>query len=876
MRNILWAKLENVDADFKGRDWLSLVDHSADVAAVFEAMLRIPLIARRLCALAMVAELSEIWISRLCAHVALHDFGKANRGFQAQRDLGAPRVGHVGPGLGLFYAIRHGNSLAQSLVEVVPFRKMRPWGGLYPGLRAVAAHHGSPIMVGTDLCGCKAGLDTLWAPGPDYDPIAALAPLGDAIRTWFPAAFTEGGLPLPEAPRFWHAVSGLVMLADWIGSDARVFPLYAEPSGDRMAEARAKAPSVLIDYGFDPGPKRQVLSPISFASISEHNPHPVQKAVGESRGQIVILEAETGSGKTEAALFRFARLFETGEVDGLYFALPTRVAAKSLYGRVQDAIAKMFDGHIGPSVLLAVPGYAKVDGISGRILPEFEVLWDDDPIDSEKRARWAAEHPKRFLAGTIAVGTIDQALLGTIKVKHAHMRSSSLLRHLLVVDEVHASDVYMERLLTSLLEQHTAAGGHALLLSATLGSAARLRLLGSNSAAVPALADAEQLPYPAISTSGDLTPRHHDGAGQAKSVMLQPDERISDPFAIAQVALEAAERGAKVLVIRNLHRTAVATAKALVELAPDHPALFRCNGVPTLHHGRFALEDRERLDQAIKGQMEEARGNRGLVLVGTQTLEQSLDICADFMMTDLAPADVLLQRIGRLHRHNTNPRPPGFDQPKLVVLNPLDLTPYLQTADHGLGGVHGPYRDLVVLEATRRLIKQHPVWRIPSMNRMLVERATHPDAVDALSVELETLSPAWRHVRQDIEGNDLGDAFQARCARIDWSERFDSDQLVFRRDETFKTRLGASDLRIKLPTSVKGPFGEGIETISIPSHWADGIDLKASLEPELAAVEPDQIIFALQGKQFRYGRLGLILSDSQGANPAGNILPEAY
>ncbi|KWT72529.1 CRISPR-associated helicase Cas3, protein [Hyphomicrobium sulfonivorans] len=249
----------------------------------------------------------------------------------------------------------------------------------------------------------------------------------------------------------------------------------------RIANARATAPQLLAAYGFDSAAKRKALPAVSFSSVSEHEPRPIQKAVGDVDGQVVILEAETGSGKTEAALYRFARLFERGEVDGLYFALPTRVAAKSIEERIREAVQRIFPSGARPSVILAVPGYVKSDGVGYKTLPDFDVQWDDGPDANLRRGRWAIEHPKRFLAGTILVGTIDQALLGAIQARHAHMRSSSLLRHLLVVDEVHASDVYMERLLVSLLDQHTSAGGHALLLSATLGSTARHRLLGLTS-----------------------------------------------------------------------------------------------------------------------------------------------------------------------------------------------------------------------------------------------------------------------------------------------------------------------------------------------------------------------------------------------------------
>jgi CRISPR-associated endonuclease/helicase Cas3 len=860
----IWAKMAPLEVAVGSRKWLSLIDHSADVSAVFAAMLGVPLVARRLRWLGGADCWPELWSARLAVHVALHDFGKANRGFQARCDPTKPVIGHVGPGLALLYS---DGQLAEHLCKVLPFEAMASWGSnetFEIAVRAVAAHHGRPLSRSAIENQWSNQLRTLWAPGADGDPVAALKPLGDAVRRWFPAAFAPGGPPLPSSPPFWHAVAGLVMLADWIGSDTRSFPL--EQMSDRMAWARDQAPRTLVDYGFDPAPSRVALldgAPVRFASISEHEPRDMQMAVGEADGRIVILEAETGSGKTEAALWRFARLFEAGKVDGLYFALPTRVAARSLYDRVCETVARMFPAEAKPPVILAVPGYARVDGISGKPMPGFEVLWDDDPDGREKRTRWAAEHPKRFLAGTIAAGTIDQALLGTIRVKHAHMRSSALLRHLLVVDEVHASDVYMERLLTSLLAQHTMAGGHALLLSATLGSSARSRLLGSQHDSPIALNEAIALPYPAVSTSISPTPRKHAGSSREKSVRVELDARIGDPEAIAQLALDAAERNAKVLVVRNLHRAAVATAEALERLAPSHPTVFRCRGVPTLHHGRFAREDRELLDAEIETQMKADRAQRGLILIGTQTLEQSLDICADLLITDLCPADVLLQRIGRLHRHAHNPRPVGYEEARCIVLCPHDLTPLLGRGDFGLGGAHGPYRDLVVLEATRRMVVEHGTWRIPSMNRHLVEGATHLEALDALTASLAVADPRWQKCRQDLDGNDLADAQIAASAKLPWSKAFSSDDLAFQGqgtstdDARFGTRLGAQDLIVTLPEGVDGPFGKPIRSISIPSFWLGSIQLEKDVSPQIVSVHGGELRFAVQQEQFVYDRFGL-------------------
>jgi CRISPR-associated endonuclease/helicase Cas3 len=278
--------------------------------------------------------------------------------------------------------------------------------------------------------------------------------------------------------------------------------------------------------------------------------------------------------------------------------------------------------------------------------------------------------------------------------------------------------------------------------------------------------------------------------------------------------------------------------------------------VPTLHHGRFAREDRELLDAVIDVQMKEARGTKGLVLIGTQTLEQSLDICADFLITDLCPADVLLQRIGRLHRHEKNTRPHGFEEPRLVLLSPDDLTPLLSRADFGMGGDHGPYRDLVVLEATRRMAYNHPLWRIPAMNRVLVEGATHPLALDSLTSELEKRDPRWRRARQDMDGQQAADAYIAQHARLPWSLGFDNDVLGFPMDERIGTRLGADDVLVSLPDSTQGPFGREIRVLTIPERWLRGVDLSRELIPRISA-EDGALQFTLGDHQFLYDSLGL-------------------
>ncbi|MEX1366313.1 MAG: CRISPR-associated endonuclease Cas3'', partial [Nannocystaceae bacterium] len=472
-----WGKLSR---DGEAR-WHPLPSHCADVAACCERLLQVTVLRRRLAAWGDHDDLDEAQIARLSVLAAFHDLGKFNYGFQ-NKALETPpfRHGHVDEVLALFGP--QYPQLQRRLVGALPISDLEHWAPDDGALRLLVAaigHHGRPGSF--SLMRLNPGA---WAPGRWGDPFDAISSLHQATRRWFPAAYDGGSSMLPATARFQHGFAGLVMLADWLGSDTAFFPYGDEDELDRMPRAREQAALAARSIGLDVSRSRRALGsgPPSFASISPFEPRPAQRAVLElpvdRRGSLTILEAETGSGKTEAALARFMQLFHAGEVDGLYFALPTRTAATQLHGRVVDALERAFPNlDERPAVVLAVPGYLRVDDKEGRRLPGFEVLWNDDRDAGQRYRGWAAEHPKRYLAGAVVVGTIDQVLLSTLMVSHAHMRATCAARHLLVIDEVHASDDYMIALLEAVLRFHIDARGHAFLMSATLGSSARGRLL---------------------------------------------------------------------------------------------------------------------------------------------------------------------------------------------------------------------------------------------------------------------------------------------------------------------------------------------------------------------------------------------------------------
>lgn len=829
-----------------------LVDHCLDVAVVFRTLLDLPL-------LAPLDRLTSVQKDRLAVLAFLHDFGKCNRGFQAKADPEArDTAGHIMEAVALLMELQH--------------RWPEPWTKLLADvcrwfideeqavqmLFASISHHGRPVSLNDyQDSGAANAAGKWWSATADYDPFLALVALASAARTAFPAAFREGVHPIDATAILQHRFAGLVMLADWIGSDTQFFPYREDHDEDRHKMARTAVDCALDAIGLML-PKIRSVKP--FGEIFPFEPTPLQAALAErletdADTRLLLAESDTGSGKTEAALAWFFRLYAEGKVGGLYFALPTRVAAREIYERVLRAIEVAFAPEACPGpVLLAAPGYVKVDGQSvDHILADpSTVLWDDSSWDRIRQRLWSSERPKRFLAAPIAVGTIDQVLLSALQVKHSLLRSVCLDRHLLVVDEVHASDPYMREVLKALLRGHLDRGGHALLLSATLGESAAAEYFDRPPAP---LQEALTRPYPLLSSRTHAWPIL---ASRERSIQVELAPILTNDEALLLLLVDALQQGARILVVCNT----VARANALFRrvestLAENSPellsALFSLDGVRCPHHGRFAREDRELLDAAVTDQLGKGSPDGARLLIGTQTLEQSLDIDADWLVTDLAPMDVLIQRLGRLHRHARARRPAQFEIPRVLVRVPdRDLAEYLGK-DHnlkapaGLGSVYGDGR---VLACTWAELRQRPVIALPQQARELVELTTHPEA-------LEGLPETWCAYGHSVVGKELEMIRQGMHSVLE-NKPFGELHYPDKR-ERIATRLGQPTLDLPLRSTMTSPFGVSIFRVSIPAHWAPEGHL-----PESVAVEPydEGFRFSVGKTPFHYTRFGLEKDDA--------------
>ncbi len=858
----------------------------ADVGACFEALLAQPTIRHRLAVSGGLDDLDDATVARLCVFAALHDIGKVNIGFQTRiwQPADAPasqkmprRAGHIAD----LTPVLNGKDEKTSgwfLEALGCWDEILTWdatdGHTACGLFVASlSHHGRPLQLDDPRYDKNSAI---WRDFGALSPRHYVERIGRLARGWFPAAWTPGASLLPSASAFQHMFLGLCMLADWIGSDQFYFPFCAEARDDYMTTARQNARRAVSGIGLNLESQRQTFHTLSalpnfgqLFGIPDATPNPIQRSARAIPldERLVIIESETGSGKTEAALWRFAHLYQQGLVDGLYFALPTRAAASQIHGRVTRFIRNLFPPDFALEPVLAVPGYVLAGEATGKHLTNYEVWWDDHPDVVTEKRRWAAESAKRYLAAQIAVGTVDQAMMAALQVKHAHMRAACLARNLLVVDEVHASDPYMRVILKSLLDVHIKAGGYALLMSATLGSVARRRWLSENQD-VPPLGETIRAPYPAITTAAADGEKMIavERSGRERTVRIEASSAMGDFGQVAEHALQAARVGAKVLVIRNTVQYAIDTQQIVEKTtSPDErDLLYACKGVPTLHHGRFAADDRRQLDEAVEAQVSKNRPAGGRIVVGTQTLEQSLDIDADLLITDLCPMDVLLQRIGRLHRHRRDDRPAGYETPTCVVLMPEgdDLSPLLSKGPgrNGLGPNGFVYEDLRILEATRRLILQYPDWRIPEMNRELVERATHPDALEAITQEM---GDDWRVHDTQMTGAALAENLTARSVLVRYDKSFfgedNRDVLFGSEEERIRTRLGDEGVEVELDPPAPSPFGaEPIVQLSIPHHLAPRLAHDTtgdeSVVPDL---EDGGFTFGLSEFRFQYDRRGL-------------------
>lgn len=816
-----WGKASKTDASFH-----LLVYHCLDVGAVLRCLLDADSFVRgRLAALTPALAPSDLE-ALLLSFAVLHDMGKFAPAFQNMRpDLVTRLDGPAAKGPITNEHHSHLGQLAFFDKTVRPawpaaFQAMDPADArdlLSPLAQAAFGHHGRPPkeLPGTNLR------------FPEATSHAVRQFMGEVIRLTLP----EEGLVLPESDdaedtfkRVSWLFAGLLVLADWLASGERfayesgIMPLDAYWTGQALPQARA---AVAASGILCPPPRLQG----DFHTLLPHlpdtaRPTPLQalamEPIAESSGpHLFIFEDATGAGKTEAALLAAHACMAAGLAEGFSVGLPTMATANSLYARLATAYRGLFQETDcdGPSLMLAHGARGIHDAFLRSIGLEqgrpSEADSDDRGRDNRESgafcAGWLADNRKKALLASCGVGTLDQALLGVLPAKHQCLRLLGLGRNVLIADEVHAYDRYTTRLLEQLLTFQAGLGGSAILLSATLPRRIKQGLATAfcRGAGYP-LPELTDRPLPlATRISAQAVRETELPATDSRTVAVTLTDDIETAFD-RLVAVHNA--GGCAICIRNTVDRAVEAHSRLATRVPPEDLL--------LFHARFALCDRLAIEErvlAIFGKDSTPEDRRGKILVASQVVEQSLDIDADFLVTELAPMELMLQRIGREHRHRRSWRPEGFTAPEVLVIAPRSD----DDADSGWGeAVLG--RGLFVYPAkgllwrTARLLELHPRLDLPRQAREMVEAAYDEDTV---------ATPEALQKADAVQDNrHVAEQSLARANSLDFSQGYSAagGHGAWYDDRITPTRLGEETAVLRLVKVV----GDGLELWAGPGRDA--------------------------------------------------------
>lgn len=503
-------------------------------------------------------------------------------------------------------------------------------------------------------------------------------------------------------------------------------------------------------------------------------PSPIQSAALNvpMMGQFMaFIEDTTGSGKSEASAILVRRAMAGGMAAGAYWALPTMATANSLYARMQHVVG----------VICANPDQASLVLAHGA--REENRLFQDalrGVATGASCAHWLTEGSHRSLLSHFGVGTIDQALAAGVNSYHCGLRWLGLHRKVLVVDEAHAADKPMLVLLQRVLRHHAALGGSAAIMSATLPSRERHELMSAFAAGagwrIPPQDEVEREAYPLLSmlTSTGLlqqpveTRTDRIGAGHRM-------ERIGSETEVSRRIVSWVSKGRCAAWFRNTVADSIEGFR-----------LLRAAGLePILFHSRFTRARRALIEEEVSrrfGPRSSAADRIGRVLVCTQVAEQSLDIDLDETACDLAPADSVLQRLGRRRRHVRD----TAGNPALVEERPDDTALLLspnpdEVADSAwysrvLPRAAYVYEDHLVIWRSASLLLRP--YDIPDRHPGLPHDVVMPhldarplvEAVYPLDVKELTAScpPPLRGARDGAQGKELASADEARLRAFDF------------------------------------------------------------------------------------------------------------
>lgn len=630
----------------------------------------------------------------------------------------------------------------------------------------VGAHHGKPV---SHVTTAKIKRQMLSRAENYYGiggHISADASLWENSRNeWLSRAMEESCLPDPKCilePNLSALVvlTGLLIMADWIASNPFYFPLKPleeDGSGINFSRRGEEAwehlglttPWHPASQPMDRDLFRTRFQPDDWVQ-KEFTPNAVQRTVIEAAEKtakpgLMILEAQMGAGKTEAALAAAEIYASTVGSDGIFFGLPTQATANGIFPRLTDWLRHMISDDETWSVCLAHGAAALNEEYRTIFHGTAQTEEDREDADGLLVHLWM-DRPKRNLLANFVVGTVDQFLLAALQQRHLMLRHLGLCGKVVIIDEVHAYDAYMDQYLFRAIQWMAVYGVPVILLSATLPEKLRKQLVNAyrhpfsdNLADIDPEDWKNSRDYPQITWT--------DGKSiQSVPIMLDTPkrfvtlERLVDTDMAAYLRRSLSGGGCAGIIVNTVKRAQDIWMQLRDDFKDYHVILL---------HARFLAPDRAALEEELMeklGKKSTPAQRDRVIVVGTQVLEQSLDIDFDLLLTDLCPMDLLLQRIGRLHRH-LRPRPAVLQQAHCAVLYAGD------ELESGAKSIYGDW----LLERTKSILPE--IVTLPDSIPELVQ-AVYADP-DSNVLKDPKMQKAWeRHARKREDMEDRADSYR--------------------------------------------------------------------------------------------------------------------
>ncbi|MFC4906891.1 CRISPR-associated helicase Cas3' [Actinomadura gamaensis] len=857
----VWAK-----SDYYSDDWLPLWRHMADSGSVAGLIWDewLPRRVKEIIAESLPGEqddarLLAVWLA------TSHDIGKATPAFACQVDGLADKMRDAGLKMPLQKQMsdrnmaRHGLAgqvlLQQWLVERFGWARSATLQfavvvgghhGVAPDASAVREVNVRPQLLRTP--GCEA----VWQGVQDelLDACASACGVEERLVAWRTVKLSQPAQVL---------LSALVIVADWIASNKDLFPYFPDAAGvgdeERVAAAWAGLNLPAPWRPQEPECTPEELFASRFPLPAGAKPRPVQEqavsaALAMKSPGLMVIEAPMGEGKTEAAL-AVAEIFAARSgAGGMFIALPTMATGNAMFPRLLDWIGRVpGTGDGDQSVFLAHSKAALNEDfveLMRRGRHRLSSVDQDGAPAKEKRTlsaeliahQWLVGRKKGMLA-SFSVGTIDQLLFMGLKSRHLALRHLALAGKVVVIDEAHAYDTYMNTYLDQVLGWLGAYGVPVIVLSATLPARRRRDLVAAYVGAGGQDVGPEPEGYPLLTTvepGRAASSRVVAASGRGTAVQV---ERLDDDLDVLADRLdtELTDEGC-VLVIRNTVKRVLATAAHLRKRFGEDAV--------TVAHAQFVDLDRADKDADLlrrfgppgKGT---ARPDKRHIVVASQVAEQSLDIDFDLLVTDLAPIDLMLQRMGRLHRHQRGAgqidRPPRLRTARCLITG-ADWAASPPEPDSGTCMVYrrwAPLRAAAVLEPfLSGTAASGTVVRLPDDINPLVQAAYGESRVGPDAWQ-DALGQAWQEEeihrarqRQEAETFRLGGVGKPGRSLLGWVQAGVGDA-----DDTPAGRAQVRDIRETLEVLVVQRDSAGVlRTLPRLSKNRGGLELPTHTAPD--------------------------------------------